>query len=150
MIRTEHLLTLHLTIGTTYPIGPIAEGNRRIVTVSNGRFEGSRLSGVVEPGGADWVLDRPGGGLSLDVRLVLRTHDDALIALRYKGIRHGPPDIMAKVARGEAVEPSLFYFRVSPKFETASTRYAWLNDIVAVGTGHRRPDGPTYEIYEVL
>ena len=150
MIRTEHLLTLSLTIGNTYLLGAVNGGNRRIVSVPDGSFEGTRLNGIVEPGGVDWVLDKPDGSLNIDVRLVLRTDDSELIALRYTGIRHGPPEVLERVARGEPVDPADYYFRISPQFETGSTRYAWLNNIVAVGRGYRRPAGPIYEIYEVL
>jgi hypothetical protein len=150
VIRTEHLLTLSLNIGSTYLLGAVNGGNRRIVSVPDGSFEGTRLNGIVEPGGVDWVLDKPDGSLNIDVRLVLRTDDSELIALRYTGIRHGPPEVLERVARGEPVDPADYYFRISPQFETGSTRYAWLNNIVAVGRGFRRPAGPTYEIFEVL
>jgi hypothetical protein len=81
---------------------------------------------------------------------VLRSHDDHLIGLTYRGFRHGPADVIARVNRGEAVDPSSYYFRVAPVFETASEQYSWLNRIVAVGTGQRRADGPIYEMFEVL
>ena len=88
--------------------------------------------------------------MTLDVRLVLRTADDALIGMTYRGIRHGPPDAIARLERGEIVDPKLYYFRITPQFETAAPKYAWLNDIVAIGIGHRLADGPVYSVFEVL
>jgi hypothetical protein len=76
------------------------------------------------------------------VRLVLKTTDDALISMTYRGIRHGPSDIMTRLDKGEAVDPASYYFRVVPLFETASEKYKWLNNILAAGIGHRPPEGP--------
>ena len=105
--------------------------------------------GTTAPGG-DWLLLRRDGILQLDVRLTLKTDDDHLIYMTYRGMRHGPKDVMAKVNGGEFVDPSLYYFRTTVSFETAAPKYDWLNRIVAIGTGSRPPEGPVYEIFEVL
>ena len=84
------------------------------------------------------------------MRLVLQTSDNALIAMTYRGIRHGTPDILRRVDRGEAVPPEAYYFRMTPMFETASSHYGWMNRILAIGVGHRLPDGPIYSVFEVL
>jgi hypothetical protein len=84
------------------------------------------------------------------VRLVLKTVDDALICMTYQGLRHGPSDIIAKLEGGQEVDPASYYFRITPRFETAAPQYAWLNRILAVGTGHRSATGPLYSIFEVL
>lgn len=70
--------------------------------------------------------------------------------MTYKGIRQGPPDIIARLEHGEQVDPDSYYFRINPMFETASEKYAWLNNTLAIGTGHRFSDGPTYNLFEVL
>jgi uncharacterized protein DUF3237 len=101
-------------------------------------------------GGSDWILARPDSVLQLDVRLTLRTDDDQLIGMTYRGLRHGPAAVIDRLNRGEKVDPSEYYFRTSPVFETASEKYAWLNRIIAVGTGHRLPQGPVYSVFEVL
>jgi hypothetical protein len=149
-IRTEPLFTLQLQVAAPLRLGATPLGERLVVSVLGGSFEGPRLRGTVESGGSDWLLLRPDGALQLDVRIVLRSHDDHLIGLTYRGFRHGPADIIARVSRGEAVDPSSYYFRVAPVFETASEHYGWLNRIIAVGTGQRRADGPIYEMFEVL
>ncbi len=93
---------------------------------------------------------RADGATTLDVRLVLKADDGALITMTYQGMRHGPPDLLAKVEKGEAVDPSTYYFRINPRFETAAPQYDWLNRILAIGTGYRVPNGPVYSVFEVL
>ena len=96
------------------------------------------------------MLVRPDGVVLPDVRVLLETDDGHLILMTYSGFRHGPPEVMDRLARGEPVDVSEYYFRIAPRFETESEKYAWLNRTLAIGTGHRLPAGPTYEIYEVL
>jgi len=103
----------------------------------------------VLPGGGDWILERSDGSRQLDVRITLRTDDGQLIYAAYGGIFHGAPDVMRRILAGEPVEPSEYYFRVSPRFETASERYAWLNRIVAIGVGRRTRTQVAYTVYAV-
>jgi hypothetical protein len=93
---------------------------------------------------------RSDGATTLDVRLVLRTADDALIGMQYRGLRHGTPDIVARIDKGEAVDPASYYFRINALFETASSTYDWLNRILAIGVGHRRAEGVVYSLFEIL
>ena len=132
-----------------HDVGPTPGGHRRIVVVKGGRFEGPRLRGDVLPGGGDWVLERSDGSRQLDVRITLRTDDGQLIYAAYGGIFHGAPDVMRRILAGEPVEPSDYYFRVSPRFETASERYGWLNRIVAIGVGRRTRTQVAYTVYAV-
>jgi hypothetical protein len=126
-------------------------GSRRTAALSGGRFEGPRLRGRVVPGGsADWQLLRSDGVLEMDLRITLETDDGALISMKSFGLRHGPPDVMAAMARGEAVDQATYYFRTTPRFETAHPTYAFLNHLVTVASGDRRPEGPIYTIHEVL
>jgi hypothetical protein len=149
-IRTTHLMTMTLTVAGMQPIGATPNGNRRVGLVAGGRFEGSRLKGVVLPGGADWIIGRPDRSTTLDVRIVLETDDGAAIGMIYRGMRHGPAAVMQKIDAGVFVDPSEYYFRTSIAFDTAAPKYDWLNRIIAIGTGNRLPEGPVYEIFEVL
>jgi hypothetical protein len=149
-VRTRPLFVMRLDVRPLQIIGATPGGYRRVGVVPSGVFDGERLSGRVLEGGADWQNVRGDGSTALDVRLVLETIDDALIGMTYRGIRHGTPDVIARVEKGEAVDPGDYYFRTAPLFETAATQYAWLNNVVAVGIGHRRVDGPVYNIFEVL
>ena len=151
MLESRHLFELRLDVPQIVDLGPTPMGHRRIATVAGGQFEGERMRGIVEPSpGGDWLLLRPDGVLMLDVRLTLRTHDQALIYMAYRGLRHGPAEVMQKLNAGEPVDPKLYYFRMTPVFETSDARYAWLNGIIAVGSGHREPSGPIYQVHEIL
>lgn len=151
MISTRPLFVLRAHLDPPHLNGPTPLGVRKAVPVRGGTFEGERLRGTIAPlGGHDWALIRADGSLVLDVRLTLITDDDAVILMSYRGIRTGPPEVLARLAGGERVDPSEYYFRIVPSFETGDERYAWLNSIVAVGTGDRVPEGPVYTIYEVL
>ena len=149
-INTRPLMSLKLQVSGMQAIGAAPGGDRRVGLVAGGIFSGERLNGNVLPGGADWIITRPDGCMMLDVRLVLQTDDGALIGLTYRGLRHGPAEIMAKVAAGEPVDPSLYYFRTAILFETASEKYDWLNRVFGIGIGSRTAAGPEYEIFELL
>ncbi|MGI4879339.1 MAG: DUF3237 domain-containing protein [Janthinobacterium lividum] len=149
-VRTRALFTLKLEVRPLIMVGETPSTFRRVGVVYGGRFEGERLSGEVLDGGSDWQSVRSDGSTILDVRLNLKTDDGALIALTYKGLRRGPPEVIARIEKGEEVDPATYYFRINPMFETASDRYAWLNGILAVGIGHRFADGPVYNLFELL
>src|SRR5581483_1685892 len=112
-VRTRPLFTMQLTV-ELLEMGETPTGHRRVGVVTGGRFEGERLSGEVLGGGSDWQSGRSDGATRLDVRLHLRTGDGALILARYRGLRHGPPDAMRRLAAGEVVDPADYYFRINP------------------------------------
>src|SRR5262245_12247553 len=150
-MNTRLLMVMHVKVGTPLNIGAVPHGTRRIAPLSGGTFDGGRLRGTIQAGSsADWLLLRSDGVLELDLRCTLRTDDGALISMSSFGIRHGPPEVMAAIGRGEAVDASTYYFRTIPRFVTAHQAYAFLNRLVAVATGDRRPEGPLYTIHEVL
>src|SRR5262249_19779390 len=120
-----------------------------IYWVTSGAFAGPRLRGTVVPGEADWLLVRPDGSTELDVRLALRTEDQQLLYMTYRGLLHVPPDVDRRLQDGEPVDPGEDYFRTGPCFETASERYCWLNRLMAVGLGQREPDGVRYRVYAI-
>jgi hypothetical protein len=149
-VRTRPLFVMRLRVQPLQIVGSTPGGFRRVGVVPGGVFAGDRLSGTVLDGGSDWQTVRTDGSTTLDVRLVLKTSDDALIAMTYRGVRYGPPDVIASLEAGQAVDPASYYFRIAPMFETAAPAYAWLNDLVAVGVGHRPAEGPVYSVFEVL
>jgi hypothetical protein len=149
-LRSRHLFTMTVLLEPAQLDGPTPYGHRRVVIIRGGSFEGERLRGALLPGGGDWVIGRSDGSLALDVRLTLKTDDGAPILMTYRGYRHGPPEVLARLAKGETIDPSLYYFRIIPLFETADERYGWLNNLIAVGIGERRSDGPRYTVHEIL
>jgi hypothetical protein len=150
-MNTRLLMTMHVKVGALLNIGAVPYGTRRTAPLGGGTFEGPRLRGTILPGGsADWQLLRSDGVLEMDLRFTLRTDDGALISMRSFGLRHGPPEVIAAIGRGEPVDPSTYYFRTMPRFETAHPAYVFLNRLIAVASGDRRPEGPIYTIHEVL
>ena len=150
-MNTRLLMTLRVNVTPPQNIGAVPYGTRRTAPILGGQFEGPRLRGTVLPAAsADWLLLRGDGVLELDLRATLKTDDGALISMRSFGLRHGPPEVIAAIARGESVDPSTYYFRTIPRFETGHPSYAFLNNLIAVASGDRRAEGPIYTIHEVL
>jgi hypothetical protein len=150
-MNTRLLMTMHVKVGTLLNIGAVPYGTRRTAPLGGGTFEGPRLRGTILAGSsADWQLLRSDGVLEMDLRFTLRTEDGALISMRSFGMRHGPAEVIAAIGRGETVDPSKYYFRTMPRFETAHPAYLFLNRLIAVASGDRRPEGPIYTIHEVL
>ena len=140
---------VEVTLEPIRDLGDTPLGRRRIIGITGGKFSGPRLSGRILPGGADWQLIRADGVAFLDARYTLETADGALIYVSNQGYRHGSREIIERLARGEAVDPALYYMRTTPWFETSAPAYAWLNRAVCVGTGARRPQAVELEIFEV-
>ena len=149
-VRTQPLFVMRLDVRKLLIVGATPGAYRRIGVIPGGSFEGERLTGEVLDGGSDWQTVRNDGTTTLNVRLVLKTKDDALICMTYQGVRHGPPDVVERIEKGEVVDPTSYYFRINPLFETAAAKYDWINRVVGVGLGHRSPDGPIYSVFEVL
>jgi hypothetical protein len=149
-IRSEFLFEMRLQAAPPVTLGARLGGERRFVAVTGGSFAGPRLEGSVLPGGSDAITAHPDGRLELDVRLALQTNDGAAIYTTYRGTRHGPEDVMRRLAAGETVDPSAYYFRTAMFFETGDPRYAWLNGTIAIGVGSRPPGGPVYRVFAVL
>jgi hypothetical protein len=120
-----------------------------MVPILGGRFEGE-LNGEILPGGADWQVVSENGVCHLEARYAMETTDGAVIAVHNRGIRHGSPEVLARLFSGEIVDPTQYYFRSSPSFETSDERYEWLNRIVAICSGARTTDSVLLDFYEVL
>ena len=149
-MKLEPLLRAEITLAPPQELGGTPLGRRRVIPITGGSFRGEKLSGRVLPGGADWQLIRADGVAELDARYTLETTDHALIYVRNFGYRHGPADVIQKLAAGEPVDPSRYYMRTTPRFETSAERYRWLNGVICVGTGARRAAAVELEFFEVL
>jgi Protein of unknown function (DUF3237) len=150
-LKSRHIFTVTLRLHPVEELGDTPAGRRRVFPISGGEFSGERLRGIVLPVvGSDLLLNRPDGSSQQDVRLLLKTDDEALILMTYRGVRHASADVNARLARGEAVAASEYYFRTAPFFETSSEKYSWLNRIITVGIGDRKPVSVIYEVFEIL
>lgn len=150
-LQARPLFNLTLHLHPMIELGQTPAGGRRIFPVSGGAFEGDRLKGDVSPLiGSDLLLMRADGAFQQDVRLLLVTDDGAHILMTYRGVRRASAEIDQRLARGEIVDPSEYYLRTTPYFETGSDRYGWINSIVAVAQGGRVLGGVHYEVHEIL
>ena len=149
-VRTTPMFAMRLDVRPLLIVGATPGAYRRVSVVPGASFEGERLSGAVLDGASDWQTVRNDGSTTINVRLVLKTEDGALIGMTYQGLRHGPPDIIARIEKGEVVDPASYYFRINPLFETEAAKYDWINRVIAVGICHRFADGPVYNVFEVL
>lgn len=143
-------IAVDVTPGKLLVSGKTAKGIRKIVPILGGQFEGPGIKGTVLSGGYDWQLIRADGVAEMDARFMLQTDDNVLITVVNRCLRHGTPEAMQKIAEGQFAEPSDYYFRTSPIFETSSPRYDWLNRHIFIATGIRRPDQVLIQIWQVL
>jgi hypothetical protein len=148
-VRTRPLFWLRETVPPLYVVGATPDAFRRVGVIVAGSFEGERLSGAVVSRN-DWQNVRRDNCTKLDVRLLLKTTDDALIVMSYQCLRAGTPSVLEQLDRGRAVDPASSYFRFAALFETGNPRYDWINRIVAIGVGSRLADSPLYNVFEVL
>jgi hypothetical protein len=148
-LKLQPLFRAEITLAPPQELGETPHGRRRIIPITGGRVSGERVSGRVLPGGADWQVIRADGVAELDARYTIETADGALIYVANRGVRHGPAEVIRKLAAGEPVDPALYYMRTTPWFETGDTRYAWLNRMVCIATGARRAAAVELEVYEI-
>ncbi len=137
MLHFEPLMNLAVDVGELVTMGEAPSGERRVVGILGGSFEGPRLRGTVLPG-ADWQLMRRDGVLEIDARYALREEGGGIVQVLSQGYRHGPAEVLAALARGEAVDPARYFFRTVMRFETGHAPLAWLNRTIAVASGERR------------
>jgi hypothetical protein len=149
-LRSERLFVFQIEVRKPSIVGATPGYDRRIGEITGGRFEGERLRGTILSGGSDWQSLRADGAITLNVRLVMETDDGALIGMTYLGMRHGPKEVLDRIARGDNVNPNEYYMRATPYFETASDKYGWLNRIVSVAYGHRVAGGAIYQVFQIL
>lgn len=151
-LQSEFLMTFEATLKPTVTIGDGALGLRAIADVTGGTFEGPRLKGTILPSGADWFIINPALGIiNIDVRATLETDDGAFIFATYNGRIAVAPEKFGELfdpSTGPA-DPSSYYFRTAPTFETGSEKYAWLNAVQAVGVGEIIEGGVKYKIHEI-
>lgn len=145
----EPMFRASIAVAPPRMIGRVAGGERRIVDILGGEVAGPRLAGKVLPGGADWQIVREDGTAVLEARYTIETAEGTLVYVRNLGYRHGPPEVLAAVARGEEVDPARYYFRTTPTFETGAAALDWLNRTVAVCSAVRTRERVIIDFYAV-
>jgi hypothetical protein len=133
----EFLFTLTAEVGEIATMGAAPLGERRVVQITGGSFEGPQLRGTVM-GGADWQIVRADGAIELDARYAIKEARGGLVQVLSQGMRHGPPEVLERLARGEDVPSSQYFFRTVMRFETGASELAFLNKTIAVATAERK------------
>jgi len=147
--RLELLGHFRAELGEPLELGETLWGRRRVIPIAGGAFDGPLLRGTVLPGGADWQVVHADGMATIDTRYTLKTHDGVLVSVATQGVRHGPADVLARIAGGEPVDLAEYYFRVSIRYEVTEVEYGWLNRIVAVASAIRLANAVAYDAYAV-
>ena len=149
LISSEPIFHVHAELADIRHFGHTPYGDRRVIDITGGRVDGPKLKGRILPG-ADWQIVRPDGVTDLQARYGIETDHGTRVLVTSDGLRHGPPEVMERLSRGEAVDPALYYFRTVMRFETADPALAWLNPILALARGARAARAVRLDVFEVL
>lgn len=122
-------------------------GKRLIIPITGGTFEGPSFKGKILNNGADWQIVTKGGVSIIDTRYLLQTDDGEYVYLQTRSYRFGPPDVLARVAKGEVVDGNLYHFRITMQFETSSKKYDYLNRHIGIGSAMRLGNAVVYDAY---
>ncbi len=148
--RLTLVYRLEATLGEPLDLGESVQGHRRIVPQIGGTFRGPEIAGKLIPGtSADWQIVLPDGTALGDIRYTLQSDSGDLLYVQSRGIRHGSPEVLARLGRGEHVDASEYTFRTSTQIETAATELDWMNKGIFISVGGRQPGGVIYETYLV-
>jgi hypothetical protein len=149
MLGRQPIFAIRAELEAITSLGRTPYGERRVIGILGGSVSGPKLNGRILPGGADWQIIRSDGAADIKARYTIETGAGALIMVTSEGLRHGPPDMMEKLTRGDNVDPRHYYFRTVMRFETADPSVDWLNRILAVAKGQREPSAVRLDVYEV-
>ena len=148
--RLSLVYRLEASVREPLELGDTAMGHRRIVPLTGGTFTGPDISGTLVPGGSgDWQTILPDGTALGDIRYTLRTKAGDLLYVQSRSVRHGSPEVLARLGRGEDVDPSEYTFRTATQIETGAPDLEWLNKGVFICVGGRQAAGVIYEAYLV-
>ncbi|MES2926558.1 MAG: DUF3237 domain-containing protein [Pseudomonadota bacterium] len=148
--RLKFFADLRVEVGAPQQVGQTVHGLRRLIPINGGTATGDGWSARVLPGGADFQLIVNDRLSELDARYVLETDAGDFIYVQNRAVRSGPPELIARLVRGEPVDPAQIYFRCSPSFETAAPALSWMGERMFVGTGARYPDAVVMRFFELL
>ncbi|MBI5255007.1 MAG: DUF3237 domain-containing protein [Burkholderiales bacterium] len=130
-------------------LGQAKHGERRYVPLGGGTVQGPELNGTLVEGGVDWQLNRADGVLEIAAHYVIRADDGGLIEVQSDGLRHAPPEVMARLARGEAVPRELYFFRTVMRFTTGAPAWLHLNKVLALAVGEREATRVKLDVYRI-
>ena len=136
-------------VGELVTLGPAKHGERRYVPLAGGTVRGPELNGTLVEGGVDWQILRADGVLEIAAHYVIRADDGGLIEVQSDGLRHGPAEVMARLARGEAVARDEYFFRTVVRFTTGAPAWLHLNRVLALAVGQREARCVKLDFYRI-
>ncbi len=141
---------IEVQVAAPLDFGETQNGHRRVIPIQGGRVSGPRFQGRIVPGGADWQILHSDGAATLEARYTMQSDAGALIYVVNRGFRHGPPEVLQRLNRGESVDPGAYYFRSVATFETSAQEFRWLERAIVLGVGERYPDKVVIRFWELL
>ena len=148
-MKLDRVMTIHVDVDAPLTTGPTPAGESRVVPFRGGRFEGDALRGELLAGGSDWQRVRANGVLEIGAHYMLGTDEGETIEVRSEGLRSASPEVLARLAAGEALSADAYYFRTFVRLATSAPRLAWMNDRLFIGSGERRAEEVEITVYEV-
>ena len=145
----EFICELNVKLDPAIVVGETAHGIRRIIPIVGGEVKGPAIQAEIISGGADWQVLRTDGVTELEAHYQFKTDDGVIIYIKNTGLRVASPEVATKMARGEKVDASEYYFRAVPKFEAPQGKYSFLNDAIFICTGERTPDSVKIRVWKV-
>jgi hypothetical protein len=148
--KMEFVCTIEVKIDPALVVGESVHGVRRIIPIMGGSVKGPLINGEVLNGGADWQNIRKDGVAEIEARYQFKTDDGSVVYIKNAGIRIATPEIAAKIAKGDLVDPSLYYFRTILQFEAPIGKYDWLNKSIFVCSGERLANLVNIHVWKLL
>jgi len=146
----EWTARLTVLLGAPLEIGPTARGLHRVIPITGGSVEGPRFSGRILPGGADWQYVASDGLTEVDARYTMESSSGVRVGISSRGVRFGPPDVLARLGRGEAVGPGEYYFRTAMRFEAPRGEFEWMGQAIFLAKAQRLPSEVRIDVFQVL
>lgn len=145
----EYAFTVRVEVAPPVEMGPADGGRKRFIAITGGTVSGPALSGTVLAGGGDWQVIEDGGLTRLEARYFLKAADGTVIEVTNIGVRVASPEVTDRLAKGQPVDPSEYYFRTTPTFTVTAGKHDWLRRSTFVARGVRRPDRVLVDVYRV-
>jgi len=149
-LATRYVFTITAHVSGITSAGDIGVGERRIIPITGGEVRGKDVNGKILPFGADFQIVRPDSSIELEAKYAFETDDGAVIYVDNRGIRRGPIELVQRLNRGEAVDPTLIYFRTVPRFETGNAKYRWLMENLFIASAARHAGRVVIDVHQVL
>lgn len=145
----EYAFTATVLVAAPVEMGQADGGRKRFIAITGGKVEGPKLTGEVLNAGGDWQVIESTGLARVEAHYFLKASDGTVIEVTNPGVRVASPEVTERLAKGEPVDPSEYYFRTTPSFKVTAGPHEWLRRSAFVARGVRRPDKVLIDFYIV-